>query len=114
MTTLNQESNLPNGPAAAALLAGGIGSVVMGFVTLLVEYNTKGPFATAMTWTKPVGPLSGKSSLAIIAFFVSWAILHYVWKDKETNFNQIATIALVLLIIGLILTFPPVWPLLGA
>jgi hypothetical protein len=114
MATMAKETNLPNGPAAAALLAGGIGSAVMGVLTLLVEYNTKGPFATAMTWTKPVGPLSGKSGLAIIAFLVSWAVLHFLWKDKETNFNQIAMIALILLVIGLVLTFPLVWPLLGA
>lgn len=114
MATKTNEINKPNGPAAGALLAAGVGSAVMGLVTLLVEFNTKGPFATAMTWSKPVGPLSGKSSVAIIAFFASWVVLHMMWKDKETNFNQIAMIALILLVIGLILTFPPVWPLLGA
>jgi high-affinity Fe2+/Pb2+ permease len=57
----------------------------------------------------------GKSSVAIIAFVLSWLILDYLWKGKETNFNRVATVALILVVVGLILTFPPVWSiLLGA
>jgi len=100
-----------NGPAAAALLAGGIGSAAMGLLTLIYEINDKSAFAKSMSWYKPVGGLSGKSSWAIIAFFVSWAILHYLWKDKETDFARISSIAIGLLFVGLIGTFPPVWHL---
>ena len=107
MTT---EINKPNGPVAAALLAGGIGSAVLGLATLGVEASAA--FKTAMNWYNPVGPLMGKSSLGIIAFFLSWVILNYLWKGKETDFNRIATVALALVAVGLILTFPPVWPLL--
>jgi hypothetical protein len=42
---------------------------------------------------------------------VSWAILHYVWKDKETDFARISSIAIALLVVGLLGTFPPVWEL---
>jgi hypothetical protein len=111
-TTLNKmNAEKPNGPAAAALLAGGIGAAVFGLVTLIYELNDTSAFAQSLVWVKPVGGLSGKSSIGIIAFFASWAILHYVWKDKETNFSRISTIAIVLLIIGLIGIFPPVWHL---
>ena len=82
-----------NGPAAAALLAGGIGSAAMGLVTLFYEINDKSAFAKSMTWNKGVGGLSGKSMWAIIIFFVSWAVLHYIWKDKETDFARISSIA---------------------
>jgi hypothetical protein len=102
-----------NGPAAAALLAGGIGSAAMGLITLIYEINDKYAFAKSMTWSKAVGGLSGKSSWAIIIFFVSWAILHYVWKDKETDFARISSIAIALLVVGLLGTFPPVWHLFG-
>jgi hypothetical protein len=101
----------PNGPVAAALLAAGIGSAVLGLVTLIYELNDKSAFAKSMVWSKAVGGLSGKSSLGIIAFFVAWAILAYVFKGKETNFSRIATISLVLLAIGLLGTFPPFWHL---
>lgn len=107
MTT---EINKPNGPVAAALLAGGIGSAVLGLVTLGVEASSA--IKTAMNWYNPVGPLMGKSSLGIIAFFLSWAILNTIWKGKETDFNRIATVAIILVVVGLIFTFPPVWPLL--
>ncbi|MBI3153668.1 MAG: hypothetical protein HYZ21_16165 [Chloroflexi bacterium] len=104
------ETNKPNGPVAAALLAGGIGSAVLGLVTFAVEASEV--VKTSMNWYKPVGPLMGKSSLGIIAFFLSWVILTYVWQGKETNFNRIATIAIVLVAVGLIFTFPPVWGIL--
>lgn len=107
MTT---ELKKPNGPVAAALLAGGIGSAVLGLATFGSEASEA--IANSFKWYKPVGPLSGKSSLAIIAFFLSWIILNYVWQGKDTNFTRIANVALVLVAIGLILTFPPVWSLL--
>lgn len=112
MATMNQDTNEKvNGPVSAALLAGGIGSAAMGLVTLIYEINDKSPFAKSMTWYKPVGGLSGKSSWAIIIFFVSWAILHYVWKDKETDFARISSIAIALMVVGLLGTFPPFWEL---
>jgi hypothetical protein len=111
MTTA--EINKPNGPVAAALLAGGIGSAILGLVTILVEASEG--IRTSLNWYNPVGPLMGKSSVAIIAFVLSWLILDYLWKGKETNFNRVATVALILVVVGLILTFPPVWSiLLGA
>lgn len=104
------EINKSNGPVAAALLAAGIGSAVLGLVTFGAEASEA--IATALNWYKPVGPLMGKSSLGIIAFFLTWVILNSIWKGKETNFNRIATVAMVLVVIGLIFTFPPVWSIL--
>lgn len=111
MTTA--EFNKPNGPVAAALLAGGIGSAILGLVTISVEASEV--IKTSLNWYKPVGPLMGKSSVGILAFVLSWLILNYLWKGKDTNFSRVATVAMVLVVIGLILTFPPVWSiLLGA
>jgi hypothetical protein len=103
---------LPDGPAAAAMLAGGIGSAVFGLITLFSEVSAA--FGKSLNWVNPVGPLSGKSMLGVAAFFVAWAILHYAWKDKDTNFSRISTIALALLVVGLIGTFPPFWHLFPA
>lgn len=112
MATLANETNEKvNGPVSAALLAGGIGSAAMGLITLAYEINDKSAFAKSMAWNKGVGGLSGKSTLSIIIFFVAWAILHYLWKDKDTDFARISSIAIALLIVGLIGTFPPVWHL---
>ena len=108
MTTA--EINKPNGPVAAALLAGGIGSAVLGLLTFGAEASEG--IKTLMNWYNPVGPLMGKSSLGIIAFFLSWVILNSLWKGKETNFGRIAIVAMVLVTVGLIFTFPPVWSML--
>jgi hypothetical protein len=101
----------PNGPVAGALLAGGIGCAVLGLVTTISEVNSTGAFAKWLVWSKPVGALSGKSSLAIIAFLVSWIILGFAWRGREVRFNTIAWISFLLLLIGLLGTFPPVWHL---
>lgn len=106
-----KEISKPNGPVSAALLAGGIGSAVLGILTFADEVFPA--LAKPLAWYKPTGDLTGKSTLAILAFFVSWVVLHFVWKDKETNFSQVSTIAIALLLLSLILTFPPVWGLFG-
>ena len=77
------------------------------------EIAPKSAFSTSLVWSKAVGGLAGKAGLSIIAYFVSWAILYFLLKDKETKFEQMAMIALVGLVIGLIGTFPPVWHLLA-
>ena len=103
---------LPNGPAAAALLAGGIGAAVLGIVTTLAEASEG--IATALRWSLAVGPLSGKVGVTVILYLLSWAILHFAWRGKNVNFNQIGVIALILLVIGLLGTFPPVFELFAA
>lgn len=100
---------LPNGPVSAALLGGGIGSAIFGLLTLFSEVSAS--FGKSLNWVNPVGPLSGKSILGVTAFFVAWVVLHLMWKDKQTDFNRISTIALVLLVVALITTFPPFWHL---
>ena len=107
-----EERRIPNGPAAAALLAGGIGSAVFGVIVLLSEVIES--FGPALNWYDPVGPLSGKTTLGVAVFFITWVILHSMWKHKEVNFNSISIAAFVLLAIGLLFTFPPVWQLFGA
>ena len=104
-------SDKPNGPVAAALLAGGIGSATLGLITLFSELNEG--LGAALNWYNPVGPLAGNSLLSIAVFFLSWALFHFLWRDQEVNFNGISAAALALLAVGLLGTFPPTWHLLG-
>jgi hypothetical protein len=104
--------DLPNGPVAAALLAGGIGSAAVGLTTLLSEASAS--VANAMNWYKPVGPLSGKTSIGVIIFFLSWILLHAMYRGKNVDFNKFATFAFILLGIGLLFTFPPFFMLFAA
>jgi hypothetical protein len=103
------EQDKPNGPVAAVLLAGGIGAATLGVVTTLAEAS--GSFARSLAWTSAVGPLTGKTLVSVIVFFTAWLVLHFLFRGKEVNFNQIVTISMVLLIIGLLGTFPPFFEL---
>lgn len=53
-----------------------------------------------------VGPLSGKTVMAVIVWLVSWAILHAVYRNREAETRQALTIALVLIGLGVLGTFP--------
>jgi hypothetical protein len=106
MTT---ETLLKNGKAAAALLAGGIGALTLGLLTTLSE--SVAAIGTALNWYNPVGALSGKTSVTLIVWLIAWGILGNQWKDKDVDFDKIAILALVLLLLGILGTFPPFFEL---
>ncbi len=98
----------PDGPAAAAMVAAGIGIFVLGLLTTLaVPWTDLKEFLADFQLGQGVGPLAGKTTLAAIAFFVSWAALHYLWRDKDVDLKKIFKIGLVLGLLGALGTFPP-------
>ena len=106
----------PNGPAAAAILAAGIGSFVMGLMVTIVEaFPAKGTEISFFDFSKRfgigsgVGPLSGKVIIAVAAYLVSWAVLAYLWRGREMKFNRVFVVTLILLALGFALTFPPIF-----
>ena len=104
-----ETSPLPMGPAAAAILAGGIGSAWYGLMVLLAEAS-KG-FGNLLNFYKPVGPLSGKTIVGVAGFLLVWLVLGSLWKDKDVELNKVWPVALVLIILGLVFTFPPFFEL---
>ena len=101
-------SHQVNGSAMAALLAGGIGAFAMGAVVLL---NEAGIFA-APTLYAPAGGVSGRTTLATIVWLIAWAVLHNRWKAREIAPARIGAVTLILITVGVLGTFPPVWALL--
>jgi hypothetical protein len=99
-----QISDKPFGPVAAAFLASGIGAVVLGILTTLAEASEG--IKSALEWSKSVGPLMGKTIIAVIAFAVSWVILHVAFRDKDLDPRKVFTWTAVLVGIGFVLTFP--------
>jgi hypothetical protein len=99
------EAGLPNGPAAAAVLAAGIGSALYGLIVLLAEANVT--VHDYMIINQDVGPLSGKTTFGMIAWLLVWVVLHLLWRNRNVAFARIFTITLVLLGVALLLTFPP-------
>lgn len=91
----------------ASMIASGIGSVVLGIAIVLAETNAD--FKTFLTWNSGVGPLSGKTGLAVIAFLVSWVALHYAFQRKAITLTTAFIVTVVLVVLGLLLSFPPVF-----
>jgi hypothetical protein len=100
-----REQTLKSGPASAAILAAGIGSFLFGLVSLLTE--TIDAIGTFLNWIKPVGDLSGKSIVSVVLWIAAWAILGGAWKGKEIPIARCLVVAGVLLVLGLVFTFPP-------
>jgi hypothetical protein len=94
----------PNGAAAAAILASGIGSVLYGLIVLLAESNKA--ISDLLVLSKAVGPLSGKSTFGVLAWLVVWGLLHLMWRHKNVNFSRVWMATLVLIGVSLVLTFP--------
>jgi hypothetical protein len=112
MNTESQQSHLPNGPAAAAMLACGVGVCTTGVLVVLGEASSN--LAGALNFIDSVGPLSGKVAVAIVVWLVSWAILHKLWGRSQVGFRKITWVAFALIIAGFALTFPPIFQLFGA
>jgi hypothetical protein len=91
----------------AAMIASGIGSLVLGIAIVLAEVNAGAK--SFLTWSAAAGPLSGKTSVAVIAFFGSWVLLHYALKRYPLTLTRSFVITLVLVVLGLLLSYPPIF-----
>ena len=108
-TAPRQALDRPNGPVAAVLLATGIGSLVLAILVVWAEASES--FADSLAYSDRVGPLSGKTIWAVVAFVVSWAGLHAVLRRREVNLRAVWLITLALLGLGLLGTFSPFFEL---
>jgi hypothetical protein len=101
---------LPNGPGAAAILAAGIGAFML--AVFAVTADKVPSVKSLMNIWKPTGPLSGVTTCAIVIWLIAWAILDWRWHRETVDLARINTIALILLALSLLLTFPPIADLL--
>jgi len=107
---MNQQSE-NNGPIVAAMLAAGIGSFVLGLMICLAQGSKA--FGGILNFYDPVGPLSGKTIVAVVAWLVAWAVLASKWKDQSADFGKIYNVTLILVGLGLLGSFPLFFDLLG-
>src|SRR6266540_2676334 len=94
----------PEGPVAAAIIAAGVGAAALGVFTILAEASTT--VKDWLAWNEGVGPLSGKTLMAVIVWLLSWAGLHAALRNKPYETGRALTIALVLIGLGVLGTFP--------
>jgi len=103
-----ERAEAANGAAVAAFFSAGVGAFAMGFVVIL---NEAGIFAAPALYG-PAGGLSGRSTLATMAWLVVWGTLHRRWKGREIATHRIYPVTLILIGLGILATLPPVWALL--
>jgi hypothetical protein len=106
------EAVVVTGPAAAAMIAGGAGAFVIGLMTTIAE--TSEVIKNAFNWVNPVGPLSGKTAVGVFAWLIAWFFLNRAMKDKDSDLVKAFTITIILIVAGLLLTFPPFFTLFAA
>jgi hypothetical protein len=103
-------ADLHNGPGAAAILAAGIGCFMVAIFAIVADKSAS--IKSLMIFYKPTGPLSGVTTSAILVWLISWAILELRWRRRAISPGRVSTAALVLLVLSLLLTFPPIADLL--
>ena len=87
-----------------------IGIFVLGLMTTgAVIFSGLKDFLADFQGPVGVGPLAGKTVLAVVAWLVSWGVMHSMWKDRDYDLPLAFKIGVALGILGAILTFPPVF-----
>ena len=105
-TTSADTQEFFNGSGAAAVLAAGIGSFLVALFALIADKSAV--IKTLMVFYKPTGPLSGVTTCAIVAWLIVWLVLDRLWHKRRVAMGRIGVAALALLILGVLLTFPPI------
>jgi hypothetical protein len=100
------------GVASAAFVSSGIGCLIIGLMVTGAEMSEG--LKNTLNWWNPAGPLTGKTGVGIIAWIVSWVILHTMWKDKDMDFGKVFIVTLIMIALGFLLTFPPIFSLFAA
>jgi len=98
--------DFPNGGGAAALLAAGIGSFLVAIFAILGDQSAS--LKSLLSLYRPTGPLSGVTTCAIIGWLIAWLFLHRAWRERNLAMGRVSAVALALLLLGLLLTFPPI------
>ncbi len=109
-TSGSHHRGLPNGSGAAAILAAGIGAFAIAVLDIAADKVAS--IKSMMNFYKATGPLSGVTVVSIIVWLVCWSVLEWQWQGKDVAIGRISRIAIGLLVLSLLITFPPIADLL--
>ncbi|MBI1280736.1 MAG: hypothetical protein GC179_21610 [Anaerolineaceae bacterium] len=108
-TTVRDEISELDREVGAAFIASGIGSFVLALMIVLTEMKAGAGLKSFLNFVGPVGPLSGKTTVAVIAFVVSWVAMHFAFKTRAVTLTRAFIIAMILIVLSVVFSFPPVF-----
>jgi hypothetical protein len=97
---------IPNGSGAAAIVSAGLGCFALAVLAFTGDKSAL--IKSYLVFYKPTGPLSGVTTAAIFVWILTWGFLEWRWRKRTVAAGRICAIALALLGLSLLLTFPPV------
>src|SRR5215831_14714338 len=106
------EAPIPNGVAIAAYLAAMIGLLVLGLVAFACmaskpfEQSVYGVGKLWMPGASGIGPYSGKETLGLLGWLISWSVLHSALRRRQLR----ARFWLVIFLVGIGLATTLLWP----
>ena len=104
-STKDSPARLPNGPGAAAILAAGIGSAVLGVLSLASDAL---PAVSHFFGFVPAsGDLSGVTTTAVVVWLLAWFVIARRWAGRNVGMAGVTLASFVLLFAGFLFTFPP-------
>ena len=95
----------PNGPVAAAILSAAIACFTLGVTTAASDLSK--PINKFMNFYPPSGALTGETTIAIVVWLGVWIALARLWRNTSRSLRTINIASFILLVLGLLLTFPP-------
>lgn len=118
----SQSAPTVSGPAAAALISAGFGCFLM-MVTHHLSDTSKarekivwaigswipGSHNSSELWGN-IGSYTGKETMLLIGWLVSWPILHILWKNKNIKSRTIFFWLFTLLIAATAMSWHPLFP----
>ena len=109
-TVVRPQSTLAeaNGAAMASALAAGVGAFAMGLIVVLNEVAL---FAAPAVYG-PAGGVTGRTTFATVVWLAAWGVLHARWRSREIAPGRVLVLTLILIGVGVLGTFPPLWGLL--
>ena len=111
-------SSLPTGPAAAALLGAGCGLLTLGVSQVVSEASegfTRAMQALGNLWipgAEGIGPYSGKETVGLLVWLLSWAALHALLRKRDVNLVVVGVVTLLLIGAATTILWPPLTHLL--
>lgn len=93
------------------MLAAAIGSFVLAIIALAGDKSVS--IADDLNFYRPTGPLSGVTTVAMVVWFLTWGLLEWRWGKRVVAMSRINRVSIALLVLGILLTFPPIVDLLS-